>query len=234
MSHKNIPPSHPVQHVARAFLVPSQLSTTSLSTLSPCLPFRPCTRPTTRPLLTSSSHGDFPCADPSNECPVADTTSPTGYEPNAKDLIEVTKTEVKPMFFHRPSMASTHDSAESFVTPPPESDLDDQVRKMLASPLYLQEREASADRPRVYHSFRENSVSSSSHFRESVGKPAAMFSHKREWSQETLSEKAFPQDIKRFKEEVKLSSGCLIRKKLRDLFLKNKEIIFSQKQNPKS
>ena len=28
------------------------------------------------------------------------------------------------------------------------------------SPLYLQEREASADRSRVYHSFKENSVSS--------------------------------------------------------------------------
>ena len=74
--------------------------------------------------------------------------------------------------------------------PPPESDLDDeQIRNMLASPLYLQEREASADRSRVYHSFRENSVSSSSHFRESAGKLAAMFSHKRKSSQETLSDR---------------------------------------------
>ena len=48
------------------------------------------------------------------------------------------------------------------------------------------------------------------------------------------TEKAFPQDINQFKEKVKLSSGCLIRKKLRYLFFKNKEIIFSQKQNPKS
>ena len=30
----------------------------------------------------------------------------------------------------------------------------------------------------VDHSFRENSDSSSSHFRESAGKPAALFSHK--------------------------------------------------------
>ena len=71
------------------------------------------------------------------------------------------------MFFHRPSMTSTYDSAESIATPPPESDLhDDQLRNMLASPLYIQEGEASAHRPRVYYSLRENSVSSSSHFRE--------------------------------------------------------------------
>ena len=77
---------------------------------------------------------------------------------------------VKPMFFHRPSMASTYDSAESIATPPPGSDLDDELmRNMLTSPPFFQEREASADRSRVYHSFRENSVLSSSHFRESAG-----------------------------------------------------------------
>ena len=65
------------------------------------------------------------------------------------------------MFFHRPGMTSAYDSAESIATPPPESDLDDeQIRNMLASPLYLQEREASADRSQVEYSFREKSVSS--------------------------------------------------------------------------
>ena len=54
---------------------------------------------------------------------------------------------------------------------------------------YKRERETSADLSRVYHSFRENSVSSSSHFRESAGKPAAMFSHKGKSSQETLSDR---------------------------------------------
>ena len=50
--------------------------------------------------------------------------------------------------------------------PLPESDLDDeQLLDILASPLYLQEREASADRSRVCHSHREKSVSSASHFR---------------------------------------------------------------------
>ena len=105
----------------------------------------------------------------------AETHSPTGYEP--KDLTEEdTSILVKPMFFHRPSMTSTCDSAESIANPPRKSDLDnEQIRYMLASPRYLQEREASAHRSRVYHSFRENSVLTSSHFRDS----AAVFSHKR-------------------------------------------------------
>ena len=87
-------------------------------------------------------------------------------------------------------MTSTYDSAESIATPPPESDLDDdQIRKMLALPLYLHEREASADRSRVYHSFRQNSVSSSSHFRESAGKLAAVFSHKKKSSRDTFTDR---------------------------------------------
>ena len=87
-------------------------------------------------------------------------------------------------------MTSTYDSAESIETPPPESDLDGkQIRSVLASPLYLQDREGSADRPRVYHSFIENSVSSSSHCRASGGRPAAVFSQKRKVSQETRSDR---------------------------------------------
>ena len=55
--------------------------------------------------------------------PLAETHSPTGYE-------EDNSTLVKPMFFHRPSMTSTYDLAESIATLPPESDLDDdQIRK---------------------------------------------------------------------------------------------------------
>ena len=60
---------------------------------------------------------------------------------------------------------------------------------MLASPLHLQERGASADRSRVYHSLRENSVSSSSRFRASAGRPAAVSSHKRKSSQESHSDR---------------------------------------------
>ena len=88
----------------------------------------------------SPSRGDFPCADPSNvSCgPKAETHSLTGYE----DLTEEDNSIlVKPIFFHKPSVTSTYDSAESTATPPPKSDLDDeQLRALLASPLYLQER----------------------------------------------------------------------------------------------
>ena len=85
---------------------------------------------------------------------MAESHSPTSYEP--KDLTEEdTSVQVEPMFFHRPSVTSTYDSAESIATPPPESDLDkEQIRALQASPLYLQEREASADQSRVYNPYR--------------------------------------------------------------------------------
>ena len=63
-----------------------------------------------------------------------------------------------------------------------QSDVDDeQIRALLASPLYLQEREASADRSQVYHYVRENlvSMSSSSQVRKSTEKPVELFSSKR-------------------------------------------------------
>ena len=66
---------HSMSH-ALSLLFPSQLSTSSHSTLSTCTHIRPSTRPSTRPLLMSSSHGDYPCADPSNVSfgPMAETT----------------------------------------------------------------------------------------------------------------------------------------------------------------
>ena len=196
---------HRMSH-APSLLFLSHLSTTSLSLQSDLLPdllpdlhrcyltftpVRPSSRPSARPSSMSASHGGSPCADPSNVSfgPLTETHSPTGYEP--KYLTEEHNfILVKPMFFHGPSMSSTYESAESIATLPAESDWDDeQIRNMLASPLYLQEREVSADRSRLYHSSRENSVSSSSHFRESAGKLAAMFAHKRKSSEEILSDR---------------------------------------------
>ena len=94
------------------------------------------------------------------------------------------------MFFHRPSMTSTYESAESIATPP-ESDLDDeQIRIMLASPLYLQESEASADRfTRLSLLQRKTQCQVHLTSRESAGKLAAMFSHQKKSSQETLSDR---------------------------------------------
>ena len=90
---------------------------------------------------------------------------------------------------HRPSFTSTYDSAESIATPPLESDLnDEQIRALLASPLFLQKREASADRSQVCHSVRKNLMSSSSRAPKSTGKPVALFSSKSRSSQEVFSD----------------------------------------------
>ena len=71
---------------------------------------------------------------------MADVRTSVGYEP--KDLADNDDLCVKPLSFHRPSITSTYDSTESIATHPPESDLDDeQIPVLLASPLYLQERE---------------------------------------------------------------------------------------------
>ena len=70
---------------------------------------------------------------------LAEPSTLTGHEPD--DLIEMNNTEVTPIFFHRPSMTSIYDSAASIATHPQEFDLDDeQIRGMLASPLYLPEK----------------------------------------------------------------------------------------------
>ena len=88
---------------------------------------------------------------------------------------------VKPMFFHRPSMTSTYDTSESIATSPPESDLDDeQVRNMMASPLYLQERELSVKFISLPRKCRETCRSVLTH---------AVFSHKRKSSQDTFSDR---------------------------------------------
>ena len=119
-----------------------------------------------------------PCEDrrPQLSGALAERRPFTGYEPKQlavdQDYKHITQegqfTEhedlrVKPLSFHQSITASTYDSAESIATPLPESDLDDeQLRALLASPLYLQEREASAERSQVYYSEGENLMSSSS------------------------------------------------------------------------
>ena len=73
---------------------------------------------------------------------LAGTQSLAGYDP--KDLTEKEDISIlfKPMCSHTPSMTSTCDLAESIAISSLESDLDEeQIRNMLVSPLYLQERE---------------------------------------------------------------------------------------------
>ena len=113
--------------------------------------------------LTYTSPASFkPCADPRRPPSGALAERPplTGYEPKQlaefQDLSEHEDLRVKPLFFYGPSIAPTYGSAESIVTPPPDSDLDDeQIRALLASPLYIQElRKAprTADVPLLQYS----------------------------------------------------------------------------------
>ena len=140
-----------------------------------------CTPSLTRPTSLSSDPllGELqPCADlrPPLSGALAEPPSLTGYEPQDQelftedkklaeyqDLAEHEDLRAIPLLFHRPSIASTCDSAESIATPPPDSDLeDDQIRVLLTSPLHIQEREANAERSQAFHSVRENLMSSSS------------------------------------------------------------------------
>ena len=97
--------------------------------------------------------------------------------------------------YNQSFLPSTHDSAESTVTPPPESDFDDeQLRALLASRLNLQERGASAERSQVYHSERESLMSCSSQDPKPVGtgKPVAVFSSQSRLNQDTFSDRGQP------------------------------------------
>ena len=76
----------------------------------------------------------------------------TEIEDKGKDLICNTFS----LPYNQPLLSSTQDSIESIGTLQ-ETDLDDeQLRALLASPLFLQKREASAERSQVYHSERES------------------------------------------------------------------------------
>ena len=145
------------------------------------------------------------CADPRCNLSgaLAELPSFTSYEPKQLDepkdhrhftednqFVEHEHLRVNLLFFHRPGIASTDDSAERIVTPPLDSDLEDeQIRALLASPLYVQEREANAERSQVYHPERENLMSSSSQDGISTGRPVALFSGKNRLNQETFSDR---------------------------------------------
>ena len=93
-------------------------------------------------------------------------------------------------------LSSTQDSTESLATPQ-EADLDDeQSRALLASPRYLPEREASAERSQIYHSEREGLISSSFQSLNffGTGKPVACLSHQNRLGQDEFSEREQPAD----------------------------------------
>ena len=99
---------------------------------------------------------------------------------------------VKTLSYNQSSLSATQDLIESTATPQ-EADLDDeQIGALLASPRYLPEREASAERSQVCHSEREKLMSTLSQGLNLIGtgRPVALFSHHRRLSQDAFSERA--------------------------------------------
>ena len=170
-------PTHRVAQESRSTLCVSCSKTATPHRAMSYVTLHLTTPSTCTPSLSStlaSSHGlhpplseHKPCGDPRPHLSGALAKPPsfTGYEPKQlaenqdhrqntedKQFAEHEDLRVKPLFFHQLSIASTYDSAESIVTLPSDTDLDDvQIRALLASPLYTQEREANADRSQVYH-----------------------------------------------------------------------------------
>ena len=141
----NLLPSLPLPNSPSSLPPPPPPST---STLAPSSLFTTAQR--TPP---SHSPGALPGRPLPNNLPVQ------GYEP--KDPIEVHDSEFTPTFFPRKTTrASTCNTTEDVEAPPYDLEADGSRNKgMLASPLCLQERNASADSTRVDYSNGDNSVS---------------------------------------------------------------------------
>ena len=86
---------------------------------------------------------------------VAEAPSATGYEPN--DFSKENDSAVAPtLFSRRLSLCCVDNSCEDDAIILVESEINDaQIMELLASPLFSQETEASADQPEIYHSGRE-------------------------------------------------------------------------------
>ena len=182
-------------------------------------------------LLTSK----ISCADP-RERGGDGKTDPeplTGYEPNRivdnqiiTEQEDITCTEDSPTTSHCCLLLKILLKALL------EADLDDEhIRALLASPRYLLEREASAERPHVYHSERGGLMSSSSQGLNfmGAGEPFALFSHERRLSQDAFSEREREQPV-----DVSGSTESIVRDSyptnLRNLFLMEIEITCLLKQ----
>ena len=135
------------------------------------------------------------CEDPRKDGTSTEYSSSTVYEPKRIELNrilikpqnqiidyqdDIEELGVKPLSCSQSLVHSAYDSAESIATTP-DSDLEDeQLSKMLASPLYAREREENEGRARAYHSERESLMIHSSRNPEVSGKPDAECVQKRE------------------------------------------------------
>ena len=152
--------------------------------LDPPLTSLPQSTPTSSSLLfpshwpaTSTSQTELLFGRCAEQSPI------TGYEPSA--LVEVSSTEAPPMKLpsRKGSLGSTCDD---LATPPAASEVGKRSDLgMMASPLFLQGRETSANQSRIYHSNRQSSGTSFSRFRSGTGKPAARSQHRRKLSRDS-------------------------------------------------
>ena len=98
--------------------------------------------------------------------------------------LELDDIEVIPSIFHSSNVTSLCVLCENNTASFDPGIDDEHIRNMLASPLYLQEREASADLSQVYQSNEESLLPSSQSISISAGKPVALVSQKRKSRQE--------------------------------------------------
>ena len=79
---------------------------------------------------------------------------------------------------------------------------DERIRTLLASPRYLPEREASAERSQIYHTGEEGLMSSSSGSLNlfGTGQPVAWLSHQKRLGQDDFSEREQPADVSVFRD----------------------------------
>ena len=112
-------------------------------------------------------------------------SSSTGFWSTHKNQIiedqdDIEEIGVNPLSYSQSLIHSAYDSAERIATPT-DSDLEDgQLRKMLASPVYIREREEHEGQARAYHSERESLMIHSSRNPAVSGKLDAECVQKRE------------------------------------------------------
>ena len=110
----------------------------------------------------------------------------------------------KSLSYNQSLLSLTQDSIES-IAMPQEADLDDeQIRALLASPRYLPEREASAERSQAYHFERAGLMSSSSQGLNftGTGRLVAWLQRQKRLGQDEFSEREQLADISRGNESI--------------------------------
>ena len=144
----------------------SPLTRSSLFLSTSSTPISPTTLPdqeATAPHPRNEAHG-----------PMAIIPPPTRYEPNVTDNFD--DMGVTASIFQDSSVASIYDLGDK-RSESPDAEIDDEhVRNALASPLYIEEREANASLRQAYHSNAESLFPGAQSILASTGRPVAWLS----------------------------------------------------------